>query len=73
MAINKLLAMEVFVRVVETGGITRAAERLGLPKATVTTLLQKLEATLGRAHRAVQPRDRAVIELEAHTGRAADR
>jgi LysR family transcriptional regulator, regulator for bpeEF and oprC len=45
--LNKLLAMEVFVRVVETGGITRAAERLGLPKATVTTLLQKLEAALG--------------------------
>jgi LysR family transcriptional regulator, regulator for bpeEF and oprC len=38
--------MEVFVRVVETGGITRAAESLGLPKATATTLLQKLEATL---------------------------
>lgn len=47
MAINKLLAMEAFVRVVETGGITRAAERLQLPKATVTTLLQKLEAMLG--------------------------
>ncbi len=45
--LNKLLAMEVFVRVVETGGITRAAERLQLPKATVTTLLQKLEAALG--------------------------
>lgn len=45
--LNKLLAMEVFVRVVETGGITRAAERLGLPKASVTTLLQKLEASLG--------------------------
>jgi LysR family transcriptional regulator, regulator for bpeEF and oprC len=47
MAVNKLLAMEAFVRVVETGGITRAAERLQLPKATVTTLLQKLEAALG--------------------------
>lgn len=47
MSLNKLLAMEVFVSVVETGGITRAAERLGLPKATVTTLLQRLEATLG--------------------------
>ena len=45
--LNKLLAMEVFVRVVETGGITRAADRLGLPKASVTTLLQKLEAALG--------------------------
>jgi LysR family transcriptional regulator for bpeEF and oprC len=47
MAINKLLAMEVFVRVVETGGITRAAERMRLPKATVTTLLHKLEGALG--------------------------
>jgi len=46
MALNKLLAMEVFVGVVETGGITRAARRLNLPKATVTTLLQKLETTL---------------------------
>jgi LysR family transcriptional regulator, regulator for bpeEF and oprC len=45
--LNKLLAMEVFVRVVETGGITRAAEKLGLPKASVTTLLQKLETSLG--------------------------
>jgi LysR family transcriptional regulator for bpeEF and oprC len=46
-SVNKLQAMEVFVRVVETGGITRAADSLGLPKATATTLIQKLEATLG--------------------------
>jgi LysR family transcriptional regulator for bpeEF and oprC len=44
---DKLQAMGVFVRVVETGGITRAADSLGMPKATATTLLQKLEATLG--------------------------
>jgi LysR family transcriptional regulator for bpeEF and oprC len=44
---DKLQAMEVFVRVVETGGITRAADSLGLPKATATTLIQKLEAVLG--------------------------
>lgn len=44
---NKLQAMEVFVRVVETGGITRAADSLRLPKATTTTLIQKLEAALG--------------------------
>jgi LysR family transcriptional regulator for bpeEF and oprC len=44
---DKLQAMEVFVRVVETGGITRAADSLGLPKATATTLIQKLEAILG--------------------------
>ncbi len=44
---NKLKAMEVFARVVETGGITRAAESLRLPKATVATLIQQLEASLG--------------------------
>jgi LysR family transcriptional regulator for bpeEF and oprC len=44
---DKLQAMEVFVRVVETGGITRAADSLRIPKATATTLIQKLEASLG--------------------------
>jgi LysR family transcriptional regulator for bpeEF and oprC len=44
---DKLQAMEVFVRVVETGGITRAAESLHMPKATAATLIQKLEAALG--------------------------
>jgi len=44
---DKLQAMQVFVRVVETGGVTRAADSLGVPKATATTLIQKLEANLG--------------------------
>lgn len=44
---NKLQAMEVFVRVVETGGMTRAADSLRMPKATATTLIQQLEAALG--------------------------
>src|SRR5262245_41521204 len=44
---DKLQAMEVFVRVVETGGVTRAADSLHMPKATAATLIQKLEATLG--------------------------
>src|SRR6201999_2823427 len=44
---NKLQAMELFVRVVETGGIARAADSLGIPSATATTLIQKLEAALG--------------------------
>lgn len=39
--------MALFVRVVETGGIARAAESLGIPRATATTLLQRLEASLG--------------------------
>lgn len=44
---DKLQAMSVFVRIVETGGMTRAADSLGLPRATATTLIQKLEASLG--------------------------
>jgi LysR family transcriptional regulator for bpeEF and oprC len=44
---NKLQAMQVFVRVVETGALTRAANSLRMPKATVTSLIQQLEATLG--------------------------
>lgn len=43
---NKLQAMEVFVEVVDTGGFTRAAENLQLPKATVSTLIQSLETAL---------------------------
>jgi LysR family transcriptional regulator for bpeEF and oprC len=45
--VDKLRAMSLFVRVVETGGIARAAESLRIPKATATTLIQKLEASLG--------------------------
>ena len=43
---NKLQAMEVFARVVETGGFTRASESLGMPKATVTTSIRDLERSL---------------------------
>jgi LysR family transcriptional regulator, regulator for bpeEF and oprC len=44
---NKLQAMEVFTRIVETGGMSRAAEALHMPKATVTTSIQQLETALG--------------------------
>jgi LysR family transcriptional regulator for bpeEF and oprC len=47
MAMDKLRAMEIFVRVVETGGVTRAANSLAIPKASATTSLQRLEAALG--------------------------
>jgi LysR family transcriptional regulator for bpeEF and oprC len=43
---NKLQAMEVFVQVVDAGSFTRAAEMMNLPKATVSTLVQSLEAAL---------------------------
>jgi LysR family transcriptional regulator, regulator for bpeEF and oprC len=38
--------MEVFVRVVDAGSFTHAAESLRMPKATVTTLVQGLESHL---------------------------
>ena len=44
---NKLLAMQVFARVVETGALSRAAQGLSIPNATATTLIQQLEANLG--------------------------
>ena len=44
---DRLQAMEVFVAVVDTGGFTRAADVLHIPKATVTTLVKKLESHLG--------------------------
>jgi LysR family transcriptional regulator for bpeEF and oprC len=43
---NKLQAMEVFVQVVDAGGFSKAADNMQLPKATVSTLIQQLEAAL---------------------------
>jgi len=43
---NQMLAMRVFVRVVEAGTFTSAANSLRIPKPTVTKLVQGLEAHL---------------------------
>lgn len=43
---DQLGAMRAFVRVVEVGTFTRAAQLLDLPKPTVTKLIQQLEAHL---------------------------
>lgn len=43
---DKLSAMQAFVRVVEAGTFTKAADSMGLPKATVTRLVQSLEGQL---------------------------
>lgn len=43
---DQLAAMRSFVRVVETGTFTRAADLLDMPKPTVTKLIQGLEAHL---------------------------
>jgi LysR family transcriptional regulator for bpeEF and oprC len=44
---DKLHAMRVFVRVVEANSFSKAADTLGLPRASVTTTIQNLEASLG--------------------------
>lgn len=44
---DQLLAIRVFARVVEAGTFTRAADTLEMPNATVTKLIQSLEAHLG--------------------------
>lgn len=43
---DRLAAMQAYVRVVEAGTFTKAADSLDLPKATVTRLIQTLESHL---------------------------
>jgi LysR family transcriptional regulator for bpeEF and oprC len=43
---DRFQAMQVFTRVVDANSFTRAADNLGLPRATVTTIIQNLEALL---------------------------
>lgn len=43
---DQLLAIRVFTRVVETGSFSKAADALGVPKPTVTKLIQGLETHL---------------------------
>lgn len=43
---NKLIAMQAFVRVVEAGTFTKAAESMDLPKPSVTRMIQGLEKQL---------------------------
>jgi LysR family transcriptional regulator, regulator for bpeEF and oprC len=44
---DRLQAMQVFTRVVDTNSFTRAAETLDMPRASVTTIIQNIEAFLG--------------------------
>ena len=43
---DQVAALRAFVRIVETGSFTQAAASMGTPKATVSKLLQQLEAHL---------------------------
>ncbi|GGA45011.1 LysR family transcriptional regulator [Dyella nitratireducens] len=44
---NRIEAMHIFVRVAELASFTKAADSLGLPKASASTAVQHLEAQLG--------------------------
>ena len=44
---NRIEAMHIFVRVAELASFTKAADSLGLPKASASTAVQQLEAQLG--------------------------
>ncbi|MBI3144037.1 MAG: LysR family transcriptional regulator [Pseudogulbenkiania sp.] len=44
---NLLEAMQIYVRVAELASFTRAAQSAGLPKASVSTAVQRLESQLG--------------------------
>ncbi|MDR5782640.1 LysR family transcriptional regulator [Caballeronia sp. LZ065] len=43
---DQLTALRVFVRIAESGGFSKAADTLNMPKPTVTKLIQDLEAHL---------------------------
>jgi DNA-binding transcriptional LysR family regulator len=45
--VNQLDAMQIFLRVAELASFTQAADSLGLPKASVSSAVQQLEAQLG--------------------------
>lgn len=44
---DQLQALRVFVRIAETGGFSRAADTMNIPRPTVTKLVQDLELHLG--------------------------
>lgn len=44
---DKLRAMQVFVRIVQANSFTKAAETLGLPRAALTATIKNLESYLG--------------------------
>jgi DNA-binding transcriptional LysR family regulator len=44
---NRLEAMQIFVRVAELASFTQAADSMGLPKASISTAVKQLESLLG--------------------------
>lgn len=57
---DRIQQMQAFIKVVESGNFSRAAEALGLPRSTISTTVQALEDRLGaqllqRTTRVVRP------------------
>ena len=71
---DKLTAMSTFVKVVESGSFTRAADALNVPKARVSQRVSDLEAEL-RVRLGIAARERALREYswEAHCRTLDDR
>lgn len=74
---DRLAAMQAFVSVVETGSFTRAAQALRLGRATVTELVQQLEAhlqvrLLQRTTRSVRPTVEGAAYFERAVALLAD-
>ena len=72
-----LTQYRIFVRVAELGGFTRAADSLGLPKASVSNAVRRLEAALGtqllhRTTRRVQLAADGAVFLERCRGLLAE-
>ena len=48
--VDKFLAMQAFIRVVESGTFTKAAQMLDLPKTAVSRLIASLEVERSEEH-----------------------
>ncbi len=74
---DKLRQMQIFVQVIESGNFTRAAQVLGCPRSTVSTLIQALEDRLGtqlliRTTRQVKPTPDGIVFYEHSSSIIAD-
>lgn len=63
---DRILAMQVYVRVVEAKSFVRAAEALSMPPSTVTGLIKGLEK-----HLRVRPAQSDYAQRQPHLGRRA--
>ncbi|MET3138025.1 DNA-binding transcriptional LysR family regulator [Undibacterium sp. GrIS 1.2] len=74
---NRLEAMQIYVRVAELASFTQAADSLGLPKASISTAVKQLETLVGtrllhRTTRNVQMTQDGVLFYERSKDMLAD-